>query len=315
MLSLRDRIKEYLTCHTQVMENYDSANPAHHNSDGLPILKCYNTDQDIIPTPSPIPKPFDTKRFNVWWAMRDYPQAFIRVKVVDSFNPDILSVKIKKVEPIYTPDLLHDNGDPLTDGYGRWILEKGELPSTIPVPLHWEITLGKAFADPITNPTTIGVGSIIKRAPNYEEIREVYIGDPSSIPEDALPAICVMPDNKKVDWLTLQGTEETHNFSIITHVKEDNYQNCVVTLLRITQDLEDLLNADLHLKIKRRDEKTYLADNIPAYDKVNNSLCTNIDYGYSMKGTYCMSSKITWFGTEYWFRMHLVQNPETRVFE
>jgi hypothetical protein len=153
--------------------------------------------------------------------------------------------------------------------------------------------------DPLTK--VLNIGSVIKRAPNYEEIRGVYLGDIDII--ENYPAICVVPLNKDVDWQTLQGTQEDFNMSIIVHVKEDNQENSMISLLRIVQDVEDMLMADLHMTIQGRDYPNQ-------YNKTYNSRVKNVEYGASAKSEMLKSAKITWFGTEFWWRIYLAQYPE-----
>jgi hypothetical protein len=148
-------------------------------------------------------------------------------------------------------------------------------------------------------PSTTGIptGAVIKRTPNWEEVKGFYLGDPASIPANKLPAICVSPTSKDISWQTLTGTKEHQTFSIFVHVIEDNQDNSTLLLARITEDIEDLLNADLHIKIQR---------DIAGYNRTYNSLVTGTQYGYSNKGQFCKSSQITWFGDEYWSRLYVV---------
>jgi hypothetical protein len=145
--------------------------------------------------------------------------------------------------------------------------------------------------------STIPIGAIIKRTPNWEEVKGFYLGDPASIPANKLPAVCVSPSNKEISWQTLTGTKEKQSFSIFTHVIEDNQDNSTMLLARITEDIEDLLNADLHIKIKR---------DIAGYNRTYNSLVGGTQYGYSQKGQFCKSSQINWSGDEYWSRMFII---------
>ena len=231
-LSIRDRLKTFLCAHTFTTEAY----PA--NTDP-PVLKVENAQY-----------------LNVWFFMRDLPQAFIKDKVTGKIH----KVKIKEVDQVANTITLNE---PISEG--------------------------------------INAGSLFKRGPNYEEIRDssILLGDPDIIA--AYPAICVVPQNKSNEWLTVPaGTNETFNLNIIVHVKEDNQENSMISLMRITEDIEDLLKADLHLKIKGRE-----VDYPQAYNRVYNSMVTQVDYGVSVKNEFLKSARITWFGTEFWWRFFL----------
>lgn len=235
-IALRNRIRDYLVASTYTTQIYTA-----------------NTDPAIVHVSN-------SHNFNVWWAMKNKPEIFIR----ESITKQVYNCEIKDV-----------NIDTNT------------------------ITLNA----PID--ATLNVGTLIKRAPNYEEIKCVLIGDPDVI--DDYPAICISPGNKAIEWQVLLGTKETFHFNIITHVKEDNQENSTLTLLRITQDLEDLLNADLHLKVTREDYPDQ-------YNRVYNSLVNSVEYGFSVKNEFLKSSKMAWFGDEFWMKYFLADNNRTRTF-
>ena len=153
--------------------------------------------------------------------------------------------------------------------------------------------------DPL--PKVLNMGSLVKRAPNYEEVGDILLGDPDVISK--YPAICVVPTSKDLEWMTLTGTTENFNLSIIVHVKEDNQENSTISQLRIAQDLEDMLMADLHMDIQGRDYPEQ-------YNKTYNSMVKSVDFGYSMKNEMLKSAKITWFGSEFWWRTYLAVYPE-----
>lgn len=160
------------------------------------------------------------------------------------------------------------------------------------------------FENPIN--VDIPIGAYIKRTPNWTEVKGFYLGDPASIPATKLPAICVSPSNKEIKWMTLTGTTEKQTFNIYVHVLDDNQDNSTITLTRITEDVVELLNADLHMKIEGRD--------IEGNNRPYNSLVTSIQYGHSSKGQFCKSSQISWFGDEYWGRLYVV-NQDLQDFD
>jgi hypothetical protein len=144
----------------------------------------------------------------------------------------------------------------------------------------------------------VAEGWIIKRAPNFEEVQYVLIGEHTAIPD--YPAICVTPASLDIDWMTLVGTTEKSVIRIICHVKADNTENSVKTLSRLTMEVMDAMNADLHLVINR--------DVSSGYNKTYNSLANKATFGDSKKGnTYLLSSETNWFGDEFWSRFYLSQ--------
>lgn len=231
MLSLKNRLKEFLDSKTFVTQNYIS-----------------NTDPAIVFVD-------DVSKFNVTFAMRNYPQATF---YFNSGGTDVkLRVKIKAVDKTNNTITL-------------------DSPPTQDIP----------------------IGAYLKRTPNWQEVNGFYLGDPASIPANNLPAICVSPSSKDIEWYTLTGTKEKEVFNIFVHVLEDNQDDSTITMVRLVEDVVELLNADLHIKIQGRD--------VGGYNRTYNSLVNSIQYGYSNKGQFCKSAQISWFGEEYWSRMYVV---------
>lgn len=160
------------------------------------------------------------------------------------------------------------------------------------------------FADPI--PANLPVGTVIKRAPAYKEIQTVVLGDWTVLP--AYPAICIEPTSKNTEWQTLITTKETVTFNIYVHVLAENNENAVLQSTRITEDVLDLLNADLHIKLEEMDKSDH-------YNRPYNSLAKDVNYGFSNKGAFLRSSMITWSADTHWLRMIAAQHPEVDDFQ
>lgn len=237
MISLKNRIQNFLSYKTKIIETYYS---------GSTITQL---------------KVNDVSNFNVGFAMRNYPQAIIYVPYGGAVSSNYKKIKIKIKEVDTTNNIL-------------------------------------ILSEPLTLDYTIPVDSYIKRTPNWIEVKGYFLGDPTSIPATQLPAICVVPTSKDIEWYTLTGTKERESFNILIHTLADNQENSEITMTRIAEDVVELLNADLHLKIEGRD--------IEGYNRVFNSLVTNVSYAYSNKGQFCRTAQISWFGEEYWSRMYVV---------
>lgn len=155
------------------------------------------------------------------------------------------------------------------------------------------------------------VGTKIFRAPNYEWVGKVMLGDPPVLAAGDYPCICIVPESKKHSWQTFSypGTQERMSYSIITHILMDNdFERKERAIQRITEDLEDLLNADLHLYVPDRERE---GDN-----RIYNSLVESVEYGYSYKGKqFLRSSKISWFGEEFWIKKSIVTDRKLTSFD
>ena len=237
MTSLRDRIQNFLSYKTKIIEEYTI---------GTTITQI---------------KVNDVSNFNVGFAMRNFPQATIYIPYGGAVSLNYKKIKIKIKEVDTTNNIL-------------------------------------ILPEPLTLEYTIPIDSYIKRTPNWIEVKGYYLGDPTSIPSTKLPAICVVPVSKDIEWYTLTGTKEKESFNILVHTLADNQDHSELTMTRITEDVVELLNADLHLQIVGRDRE--------GYNKVFNSLVTNISYAFSNKGQFCRTAQISWFGEEYWSRMYVV---------
>jgi hypothetical protein len=148
-------------------------------------------------------------------------------------------------------------------------------------------------------------GTIIKRTPNYQEVKSFIIGDPTTIANNALPAVCISPSSENEEWYTLLGTKLKVELDIIVHVQDAPNEEAVLTSARIAGDIKQLMNAQLHPKINRE---------IDGYNRPFNSFSSNIEYGYSNKGSFCRSAKISWFSEEYWDRSYVV-NQDLSTFD
>lgn len=153
----------------------------------------------------------------------------------------------------------------------------------------------------------IPIGAIIKFASNWTELKAVRLGDPTVL--DEYPVICIEPTSKANSFVTLPGgMNEAMSFDIFTHVLDDNSENAVYTCIRLTEDLEDLLNGDMHLKVDTMDKTEQ-------YNRPYKSMVTNSNYGRSNKGAFLRSSQMTWTADMYWFKFIAAQNPELSPFE
>lgn len=152
-----------------------------------------------------------------------------------------------------------------------------------------EIGISPALVD------NVPAGSAVERWPGQERFYRVYIGDVEVIYD--LPAIVISPMSMKREWVTLPtGADEMFNIDISIYVKDDGNEESTLTLLSAAQELDDLLMADLHLRIPTNLES-------PS-DRVYNSLVSQIDYGYIQKGTaFIKAAQLHWFATEYVIRL------------
>lgn len=159
------------------------------------------------------------------------------------------------------------------------------------------------FSDTVS--VTIPAGALIKIAPNWTELQDVRLGDPTVL--DSYPVICIEPKNKNVSWLTLMGTDETMNFDFFIHVLEDNSENAVITLARLTEDLEDMLMGDFHIKADMN--KT------GGYNRPYMSMVSNVTYAHSNKGAFLRTAVVSWTASMFWGRFIAEQNPELSPFD
>lgn len=152
----------------------------------------------------------------------------------------------------------------------------------------------------------VPAGSAVERWPGQERFYRVYIGDVEVIQD--LPAIVISPMNMQREWVTLPtGTDEMFNIDISVYVKDDGHEESTLTLLSAAQELDDLLMADLHLRIPVIPES-------PA-DRVYNSLVKQIDYGYIQKGTaFIKAAQLHWFATEYMLRLVATKHTKFDMF-
>ena len=159
------------------------------------------------------------------------------------------------------------------------------------------------LVDPIS--VNLPIGTIVKRAPSYVEIQDVILGDPTVIP--AYPAITIEPSSRSHEWQTLLTTKESSVINFMVHVLEDNTENAVLAGVRITEDLVDLLNADLHIKLDEMDKTP--PDYPTAYNRPYNSLVRDVQYGHTNKGAFLRSSLISWNAETHLLRMIAARYP------
>jgi len=150
-------------------------------------------------------------------------------------------------------------------------------------------------------------GSFVERWPGQERFNRVYIGDVEVIYD--LPAIVIAPMNMQREWVTLPtGADEKFNIDISIYVQDDGNEESTLTLLSAAQELDDLLMADLHIRIPVLPES-------PA-DHVYNSLVTQVDYGYIQKGTaFIKAAQLHWFATEYMLRIVATKHAKFDMFQ
>lgn len=141
----------------------------------------------------------------------------------------------------------------------------------------------------------IASGSVVERLPGQERINRVFIGDIETIYE--FPAIVIAPMNLEREWMTLPtGSNETLNITVSLYLQDDGNEETTLALLSATQELDDLLMADLHLRHAVLPES-------PA-DRVYNSMVRSINYGYIQKGTFAIkASQLNWFANQYLIRI------------
>jgi hypothetical protein len=150
-------------------------------------------------------------------------------------------------------------------------------------------TTGEVF---LVNPleSTIPVGSLVKRTPGWMDITDIQIGDRDVITN--VPSIYIIPVNMDRKWLALPTyTDETFHFKINMYVRDDGLESSTLLLMGATQELDDLLMCDLHLKVPTEPAGQ------PVY--VYNSLPSSVDFGFIQKGTAILkASSITWSANE-----------------
>ena len=162
------------------------------------------------------------------------------------------------------------------------------------------LTISPALVDNVPS------GSAVERWPGQERFYRVYIGDVQVIHD--LPAIVISPMNMKREWVTLPtGSDEMFNIDISVYVKDDGQEESTLTLLSAAQELDDLLMADLHMRIGVTPES-------PA-DRVYNSMVTQVDYGYIQKGTaFIKAAQLHWFASEYMLRIVATKHANFDMF-
>lgn len=152
----------------------------------------------------------------------------------------------------------------------------------------------------------VGTGSLVKRTPGYKEIKLILLGDVETISK--YPAIIIDPGNLTRKWLTIGnpvGSDETFHIKIKLYVADDNSESSTIALMSATQELDDLLMSDLHMKIP--DLETSIVR------RVYNSKVSDVSYGYLKKSsTFIKGSELNWEASE--FLMRLVATP-TKEFE
>lgn len=152
----------------------------------------------------------------------------------------------------------------------------------------------------------VPAGSAVERYPGQERFERVYIGDVEVIYD--LPAIVIAPMNMSREWATLPaGSDEMFNIDISIYVKDDGQEESTLTLLSAAQELDDLLMADLHMRIPTIPESES--------DRVYNSLVKQVDYGYIQKGTaFIKAAQLHWFATEYILRLVATKHAKFDMF-
>lgn len=78
--------------------------------------------------------------------------------------------------------------------------------------------------------------SMVMKTWNGQFVQSIHIGEPSVIP--MYPAITIMGESKKSEWLTLGITSEHNNIQIATYVQDDGREESYRFLLRVTKAIE-----------------------------------------------------------------------------
>lgn len=138
-------------------------------------------------------------------------------------------------------------------------------------------------------------GSVVTKMPGMERFERVFIGDVETIYES--PAFVIIPVSLNREWVTLPtGSDERFLINIQTLIQDDGNEESTLALLSATQELDDLLMCDLHMKVA-------VSLNSPS-DRIYNSMVQSIDYGTIQKGTaFLKASSITWWANEYLIRV------------
>lgn len=153
----------------------------------------------------------------------------------------------------------------------------------------------------LTSPLAIDVplGSVVKRTPGWTEINTIILGDVEVV--NSFPAIIISPNSMQREFRTLGvGTNEVFNINIGLYVMEDGHENSMLTLMGATQELDDLLMADLHLPIPT------VPGGQPGY--ATQSKVSSINYTYVQKGSsFIKGAELSWEATTFIIR-HLISH-------
>ena len=81
--------------------------------------------------------------------------------------------------------------------------------------------------------------SYVQKAVNHQTIKRVHIGDLKIIP--SFPTITIDATDESNEWFTLRQTSHEYRFKIRTYVLADNFETTNLFLLKITEQLREIL--------------------------------------------------------------------------
>lgn len=138
-------------------------------------------------------------------------------------------------------------------------------------------------------------GCRVKRCPGQQIFNRILIGDVSQKYE--LPAIVISPSHQSRKWVTLPtGSDEKFEINISVCIQDQGNEEAELSLLSAVQEIDDLLMADLHLRVPSGPNDQS--------DRVYNSLVSDIDYGYIQRDTaFIKAATLSWFADQYIIRL------------
>lgn len=86
---------------------------------------------------------------------------------------------------------------------------------------------------------TVAENSYVQKAVNHQLIKRVHIGDLKQIP--SFPTITIDVSQESNEWITLRRTSHEYRFAIRTYVLADNFETTNLFLVRLTQQLREIL--------------------------------------------------------------------------